>query len=235
MTDDILTDTIELSEPDGYTYIAEEVMYLSGVKLSAYNPGVKYTLYDMDGDTVSELVVSLNDTVGVYSYDETTNRAKRTTEFDSDIDFIMSDESVIWVDDTQWVDGTIYGVAGQIEDPGVKTDYYTSSNYDFLKSVNVPEQGDSTSTMETGTEVEDRKNEMFEDRDKYKGDDIQRVRDFYDVATNWEKRNEEGVEPVRKYFSDIDSISSIDELSDFLADPKRDPFSIFLNFYITLM
>ena len=232
--DDILTDTIEINRSDSYSFDHEEVMFLSGVELSANNKGVKYTLRDMNEDEISELFISVNGTVGVYAYDEATDSAKKTTDYDKDIDTIVNGEDVNWIDDTQWVDGSIYGVPSQIADPGVKNDYYTSTNYEWLTQTNVSYQGDSVAPVDNGNGVEEHKNEMFEDRDKYQGDDIQRVRDYYDIATNWDKREADGVEPVKKYLSAVEGISSLDGMSDFLANPEINPFCQFMTFNTTL-
>ncbi len=233
--DNILTDTIDIVESGDYPLNAEEIMYLSGVKASAYKSGVKYTLRDMDEDMVSELFVSVNDTVGVYKYDADSNRAKKTSEYDGDIDSVLNDETAVWVDGgSQWIDGTIYGAANQTGDPGVKTDFYTSSNYDWLSKANVQVQGDSVSMVDNGFSVDEKLDELFKDTDKYQGEDIERIRTFYNIATNWEKREAEGVEPVKKYFDAINSIDSIDAMSDYLADPEKDPFCQFMTLYTTL-
>ncbi len=42
----LFPDRIEVVRSDGYQYDAEEIMYLSGVKVSAYTPGIRYTLRD---------------------------------------------------------------------------------------------------------------------------------------------------------------------------------------------
>ena len=233
--DNILTDTIDIVESGDYPLNAEEIMYLSGVKASAYKSGVKYTLRDMDEDMVSELFVSVNDTVGVYKYDADSNRAKKTSDYDGDIDSVLNDETAVWVDGgSQWIDGTIYGVANQTGDPGVKTDFYTSSNYDWLSKANVQVQGDSVSMVDNGFSVDEKLDELFKDTDKYQGEDIERIRTFYNIATNWEKREAEGVEPVKQYFDAINSIDSIDAMSDYLADPEKDPFCQFMTLYTTL-
>ena len=232
---DILTESIELNPSGDYIYDPEEVMYLSGVKSSAYTKGVEYALRDMDGDSVSELFISVNGTVGAYAYDSASNQAKRTNTYDDQIESLKADETLIWVDGgSQWVDGTIYGAANQTKDPGVKTDFYTSSNYDWLTSENIHSQGDSLAKIDQGSHVEERIKELFTDREKYQGEDIQRVRDYYDIATNWDKREEEGIEPVKKYLTAIDSISSLSDMTDYLSNPEKDPFCLFLKFYTTL-
>ena len=227
-------DTIEIAKSSEYEFNPEEIMFLSGVKVSAYTPGVSYTLSDRSGDGIPELFVSDGISVFAYEYDEETGFAKKSTAFESDAAEIKDSPDVIWVDDSQWVDGSIYGVASQIEDPGLKNDYYTSSNYEWLSKTNVRFTGDMVSPTDEVNDISEKKREMFEDREKYNGEDIQRVREYYDIATNWEKRNEEGVAPVKKYLDAIESIGSIGEMSDYLADPSADPFCMFFTFRTTL-
>ena len=82
--------------------------------------------------------------------------------------------------------------------------------------------------------VIENKEKMFADRETYRGADIQIVRDYYDAAVNWEKRNADGVEPVKKYLEAADSVSSLSELTDYLTDPALNPFSFLLSLTITL-
>ena len=101
---ELFSDTIELVRPDGYQYDTEEIMYLSGVKVSACTPGVRYTLHDMNEDEISELIVSEKDAAAVYAYDAESDQAVRTMDYGKDLENILRDDTVIWVDDTQWPD-----------------------------------------------------------------------------------------------------------------------------------
>ena len=49
----------------GYTFSPEEIMYLTGTGMTAYKDGIRYSLYDIDKDGISELFIddeSENDT-----------------------------------------------------------------------------------------------------------------------------------------------------------------------------
>ena len=126
------TDSIGINRTEGYTYDPEEVMYLSGVRFLADTPGARYTLRDLDEDGISELFVSAGDHTAVYVYDKALDQAVRSSEYDSEISSLVSDDSAVWVDASQWTDGTICGVVLQTGDPGVRADYYASANYDWL-------------------------------------------------------------------------------------------------------
>ena len=183
-------------------------MYLSGVRFLADTPGARYTLRDLNEDGISELFVSAGDHTAVYVYDKALDQAVRSSEYDSEISSLVSDDSAVWVDASQWTDGTICGVVLQTGDPGVRADYYASANYDWLSQAHVKNQGDSVDQTAQYVSAIEKKRQMFEDRDLYLGEDIQRIRDLYDIATDWDRREKEGIEPVRKYLDAIDRIDS---------------------------
>ena len=41
--------------------------------------------------------------------------------------------------------------------------------------------------------IPERKQQMFADRDHYRGDDIRILRDYYDAAVDWERRDDEEI------------------------------------------
>ena len=57
----VLPDRIEFRTGSEYPYNAEEIMYLSGVRLTAYRENTKYSLCDLDGDGLSELIITAGD------------------------------------------------------------------------------------------------------------------------------------------------------------------------------
>ena len=95
-------------------------------------------------------------------------------------------------------------------------------------------QGEIADDAAGRQEVEDRKQEMFLDRERYQGDDIQILRDYYDAAADWEKRDREGIGPVRKYFDAIGNVGSLPELTEYLTDPEADPFCILMTLNTSL-
>ncbi len=244
--EEVLVESIDIPE-NTYEYDAEEIMYLSGVKLTAYKSNTEYSLSDLDGDYVSELFVGVtNDgvkTVGVYAFDTQENKAKLICTYEdakegytkepgedyvSLIDEVRNTpDRLLWVEGTQWVDASIIGVPSVVADPGLKTDFYLSSNYEWLSDQQVQYRGDSVTEVDMTQIIRDRKDEMFTDEDKYQGKDIQLLRDYYAVATDWEKRDADGIEPVKKYIKEIEGLKTLDDMTKFLSDPEK---SVFCNF-----
>ena len=239
---------------NSYPYNGEEIMLLSGIKMCTYKEGTGYAMKDLNGDEISELMIYNGDPksgpIAVYSYDSTTDAAKRLCIYDKNgyieepssdhktyIDELLAaSDDLLWIDETQWPDGSLIGVADQTGDPGIATDYYISSNYDWLKEEHVKTQGDTFNQIGSDRDprVEAQKNEMFDDREKYQGEDIQRLRDYYDIAVNWEKRDSEGLTPLKKYLDYIERINSLSDMTSYLSDPEKDPFCNFLSFSFTL-
>ncbi len=94
-------------------------------------------------------------------------------------------EPLFWVGSDQWVDGSIIGAAPRIPDPGPQNDFYLSSNYEWLAAEHIHKQGDITGMTDDQEEIVRRnKQEMFTNREKYQGADIQILRDYYDIAAD---------------------------------------------------
>ena len=234
---------IGIKTDSDYPYEAEEIMYLAGVRLTAYRQDTRYSLYDLDGDGLSELLITVADSAagdgiteitGIYAYDADQNAAVLQKTYQDGAENSALPEELIWVEGTQWPDASLTGVAGQLGDPGVRTDYYLSANYEWLSGQHVHEQGGVADEVSGKQEVSDRKQQMFSDRDRYRGDDIQILRDYYDAASDWERRDQEGIEPVRKYFEAIEAIGSLPELTEYLSCPETDPFCILMSLNTSL-
>ena len=217
-----------LAETAGYAFDAEEIMYLAGVAATVGQENVRYSLYDVDGDGVSELFIDDGGEVRAYRYDAGSN-----APVGADLDYDGADLN--WVGSDQWVDSSIVGVAARAGDPGPENDYYLSSNYDWLSEEQVKAQGEIVTGQDGLDErVAANKASLLDEREKYSGEDVRRVWDYYDAATNWDRRDGEGVEPARRYVEAAQSPASLDELTAFITDPDADPFCRMLSITVSL-
>ena len=161
----ILPDRIGIKTDSDYPYDAEEIMYLAGVRSTAYRQNTRYSLWDPDGDGLSELLLAVADsgaeTTGIYAYDADQNAAVLQKSYQGGTENAALPEELIWVDGTQWPDASLIGVAEQLGDPGVRTDYYLSANYEWLSGQHVHEQGAVADEVSGKQEVSDRKRRMF--------------------------------------------------------------------------
>ena len=253
-----------------YNFSPEEIMYLTGIEMTAYKEGLRYAMYDIDKDGISELFVTDGSgRMQIFCYDVSADAPGLISEMDDvteaygdpvenrlvvsygagqkaytivngspeEQNLPQNKEGVplLWIGDEQWVDGSIIGVPSHVPDPGPQNDFYLSSNYEWLSENNMDPDGESLGRL-SGLEknVAENKLKMLTDREKYTGMDIQRVRDYYDAATDWERREAEGVGPVKKYLSAAEGAETLSEFSALLTDPERNPFTFLLSITVTL-
>ena len=226
-----------------YHFTPEEIMYMTGIRETCGQEGGAYSLCDLDGDGISELFVSREGegSLFIYKYNPATDSAvsdKTLTGDEKDTFLEELDENghqLLWVDDRQWPDSSIIGVAPIVGDPGVRNDYYLSAGYDWLSKEHIKFEGlTATPINDLENLVEQKKEKMLTDREAYQGEDIQRLRDYYDLAVDWDSRNKNGVEPVKKYLEAVQEVSTLSELTELLTNPERCPFCIFMKLSVTL-
>ena len=96
-----------------------------------------------------------------------------------------------------------------------KDNFYLYVNYDF--HMDMKNGGKKESTSE---KIADEMLAVLQD-DHSDNHAQQLVQQYYRAFTDWDTRDEAGLEPLRAVVEDIRNISTLDELSDFLADPSR--------------
>ena len=229
----------------GYEYSPKEIMYLAGVKECSFKEHKRYTMRDFDGDDIPELFVEEDDngqkSLLIYRYSKDTNSAVPDEPLTgSAYDAFANDpqnhwDELVWVDQNQWPDSSIIGVAQLTGDPGPENDYYLSANYDWLAQEHVHSAGEVSSPYgDLGEIVRQKKRAMLEDRETYKGEDIQRVRDYLDLERDWEKRNADGIGPALKYLDAVKAVTSLSDLTEYLTDPEKNPFCFLTKLSVTL-
>ena len=125
----------------------------------------------------------------------------------------------------KWIDSDIKGSVKADDEIRLQDDFAAAANKDLITSVQV----DNELVWATDTAAADllhaRFREMLRD-ESLTGANAQALRNFEDLVLNWDERNKLGVEPIRKYIDEIQSISSIDELTDYQASPEKNPFDL---------
>ena len=57
---------------------------------------------------------------------------------------------------------------------------------------------------------------------------VEKLRTFYDIYTDWEYRDQLGIEPLRAYLGYIDEIHSIEDVYQYMMDCSKNPFAAML-------
>ena len=124
----------------------------------------------------------------------------------------------------KWVDSDLRGA--------VKADDVIRLQDDFAAAVNretiVAHQSDEDEEWSASGEVTDliqkRYREVLRD-ESITSSNARVLRTFESLVLDWDKRNELGIEPIRKYIDEIQSISTIDELTQYQASLEKNPFN----------
>ncbi len=58
------------------------------------------------------------------------------------------------------------------------------------------------------------------------GEEAAVLRKYYGLSSDWDYRNSQGIEPLKPYIQDIESISSMEELYAFFGDLERNPMAL---------
>ena len=102
-----------------------------------------------------------------------------------------------------------------------KDDFHLYANYDWLKSAEIkPGYTTAGSFVEVDDETKEKAMALFTD-DTATCHDADLIKAFYNAWLDWDARNALGVEPIRATVEDIQSISSIDEMTEFICDFSR--------------
>ena len=125
-------------------------------------------------------------------------------------------------DDAKWVDSDLYGSVTADRDVRLQDDYAAAVNRDWKLAI-----GDQYSGAldEAGNTIREQKQQIMDDP-SIGGATGDVLREYYRLASGWEGRNTDGVEPLRPYIEDIAGISGMEDLYAFSGDIKRNPLRL---------
>ncbi len=120
---------------------------------------------------------------------------------------------------SKWVDSDLIGAVSADAEIRLQDDFAAAVNKDWKL-----QQGDNYEGLfqDTLDSVLENKLQIATD-DSIQGETAERVRTFYGLSSNWDDRAADGIEPLRPYIEDIESIQSMDELYQFFGDIERNP------------
>ncbi|MCR5226368.1 MAG: M13 family metallopeptidase [Eubacterium sp.] len=120
---------------------------------------------------------------------------------------------------SNWVDSDLIGSVPADEEFSVKDDFAAAVNQAWKNEMGDTFRG---TFQDVDDAVTANKKRIVTD-ESIEGETAECLRTYYALASNWDDRNADKVEPLRPYIEDIESISSMDEMYDFIADPVRNP------------
>lgn len=121
-----------------------------------------------------------------------------------------------------WVCSALPGVVTAEMNPGPKDDFALYVNKDFYLTEQIPEGYVSTGTVfELAPENDRRIAAMFQEG-SFDTPDSQLAKAFYDLQMDWDTRNELGTSPITDKIAQIENITTIEELNDYILHTPQE-------------
>lgn len=132
--------------------------------------------------------------------------------------------------DSKWINSSIIGAIDRKTSVSEKDDYFTAVNKNWILAQDTSGDEKNFSIFsECDAIIKERKlefiageTELVSNIDNISDEELRHnqkiVSTFAAAAADWETRNASGVEPLRPYIEEIESISSVDELTAYLTD-----------------
>ncbi|MCR4902953.1 MAG: hypothetical protein K6A23_08845, partial [Butyrivibrio sp.] len=130
-----------------------------------------------------------------------------------------------------WADTRLMENVTEGMETSAKDDFYLYSNYDWIMAGGDLEEEETDSELEIKEQILD----IIENEDESDVYETELIRDYYNAFVDWDERNKLGTEPLRAVVEDIDSISSLKEMSEFITDEDRSrdvPMPINIHYYL---
>ena len=153
-----------------------------------------------------------------------------TTQTEDSTKDVKEEASVSEIDTsamTPWLNSNIIDIVTDETNPDLKDDFYLNVNHDYFMDVSLrPGYSNETPIFEATDTVKKRCLDILADKTLDKRD-AKLPQSFYELFLDWETRNEQGVEPLMFFFDKLKSISSLEELNEYML---TDDYFVYGNY-----
>ena len=136
---------------------------------------------------------------------------------------------------TPWKDWFVRGVMTGSEEIRPQDDYFAATNASFIQSANRRLDDSWTPTAEREQEITDQMFSLITDANKTSAayqDDLDDLRAYHGLVSDWEGRDADGVEPAKPLFDRLRGIKTLDEFTSWICS---DDYRLTLDWHIGSM
>ena len=126
-----------------------------------------------------------------------------------------------------WVDSCIPDCGELVSGVRLEDDFAAGANAEWIMSQTFDPVYENGTYKEVQVIVDQNKRALLDDTSKT-SDNLELVRSFDRLYSDWDKRDELGAEPIRKYLERIDSINNVQDAMDYMIDNDGNPFAVML-------
>ena len=125
-----------------------------------------------------------------------------------------------------WVDSDVIGMVKSEDNIRPQDDFAAAANKDYILSAVIdPAYEEASIVLDASKLVYERCMSIASD-DTMTDENAEKYKALVKLYSDWDERNRLGVEPLKKYISDIQSISSLSELTEYQGSTERNPFGL---------
>ena len=126
----------------------------------------------------------------------------------------------------KWVDSDVTGMVNPEDNIRLQDDFAAAANKDYILSASLDPAYEEASIVLDATKLVYERSIAIAYDETITGDNADKYKALVSLYSNWDERNKLGVKPLEKYIIDIQSISSISELTEYQGSTTRNPFSL---------
>ena len=120
----------------------------------------------------------------------------------------------------QWYASAIYGVVTKDLEVDLKDDYFTAVNKDYLAGLTIEDGYPSAGVLKEADDIiKERTLTLLLDENPA-SHDAELVSSLYELTLDWDSRNKLGIEPIKPSVEKIKSLSSIEDITEYLLDTE---------------
>ena len=126
----------------------------------------------------------------------------------------------------KWVDSDVVFTVRSEDNIRFQDDFAAAANKDYIAAAVLdPAYEEASIFLDANKLMYERYMEIASD-EAMSGDNAEKYKALVKLHSDWDERNKLGVKPLEKYISDIQSISSINELTQYQGSTTRNPFGL---------
>ena len=126
-----------------------------------------------------------------------------------------------------WLDSNLFENVEKMGKANLKDDFAAAVNYDWAKDQKEDYTYSPSTFGEAQRKIAENKRAFVNDKN-FRNKNVELIRVADGLFNDWEYRNSLGVEPLRKYLGYIDEIKTLDDVTRYMTDNEKNPFSLSL-------
>ena len=121
----------------------------------------------------------------------------------------------------KWIDSGIYGTFEGRDEIRLEDDFAAAVNREWAETVKINKGASNASARTEQTDNYNAAKLAILKGEKRDDQDVTSLQNIYKLLLDWDTRNKDGLQPLKPFVDDLMSVSSVEEMTKYYADPDR--------------